>query len=100
MIHWRPTLQQLCPLSPWVEQQCPQQMTLRIPMVPRKAPAVGFGGAMAGLPVWGAKKRHIKKREKHGSSALGCCHLVATHNSQPIVGGSSRRDVGEKARGC
>ena len=59
---------------------------------------VGFGGAMTGLPVWGAQKRTIKK-EKHGASAFGGRHLVATHNNQPIVGGSSRVDVGEKARG-
>ena len=69
-------------------------------MVPRRMPAVGFGGAMTGLPVWGAEKRHIKKREKHGASALGGRHLVATHNNQPIVGISGRGDVGEKARGC
>ena len=68
-------------------------------MVPRKAPAVGFGGAMTGLPIWGAKKRHIKKREKHGASALSGRHLVALHNNQPIVGGSGRGDVGEKVRG-
>ena len=68
-------------------------------MVTRKAPTVGFGGAMTGLPVWGAEKRHIKKREKYGALALGGPHLVATHNKQPIVGGSSRGDVGEKARG-
>ena len=61
---------------------------------------VGFGGAMAGLPVWGAAKRHIKKREKHGASAISAGrHLVATHNNQPIVGGSGRGDAGEKARG-
>ena len=68
-------------------------------MVPLKMPAVGFGSAMTGLPVWGAEKRHIKKREKHGALALGGRHLVATHNDQLIVGGSSRGDVGEKARG-
>jgi len=26
----------------------------------RKAPMFGFGGAMAGLPVWGAEKRRIE----------------------------------------
>jgi hypothetical protein len=31
-------------------------------------PMVGFGGAMAGLPVWGAEKRRIKKqRDGQGS---------------------------------
>ena len=68
-------------------------------MVLRKEPAAGFGGAMVGLPVWGAEKRHIKKKEKHGASALGGRHLVATHNKQPIVGRSRRGDVGEKASG-
>ena len=68
-------------------------------MVPRKAPVVGFGGAMAGLPVWGAKKRHIKKKENHGAWAISGHHLVATHKNQPIFGGSGRGDVGEKARG-
>jgi len=60
---------------------------------------VGFGGAMAGFPVWGAQKRTINKKEKHGALALGGRHLVATHNNQPIVGRSRRGDVGEKARG-
>ena len=62
-------------------------------MVPRKAPAIGFGGTKAGLLVWGAKKNRIKKREKHDALALGGRHLVATHNNQPIVGGSSRGNV-------
>jgi hypothetical protein len=29
---------------------------------PRKALMVGFGGAMAGLPVWGTEKRSIEKQ--------------------------------------
>jgi len=33
-----------------------------IPMVLCKAPVVGFGNAMAGLPVWVAEKRCIKKQ--------------------------------------
>jgi hypothetical protein len=68
-------------------------MALQIPMVLRKVPLAGFGGAMAGSPIWGAEKRHIKKIEKHGASALSGRHLVATHNNQPIVGGSSRGNV-------
>ena len=55
-----PLLQRLCPLPPWVEQWCPQPMAPRLSMVPRKAPVAGFGGAMAGLPILVAKKRHIK----------------------------------------
>ena len=61
MIHRRPILQRLCPLSPWVEQWCVQPMAPRLPMVPRKAPTVGFGCTMTGLPVWGARKRRIEK---------------------------------------
>ena len=59
-------------------------------MVLHKAPVVGFGGAMAGFPVWGAEKRHIKKREKHGALALSVRHLVSTQNNQPIVGRRGR----------
>ncbi len=70
-----------------------------IPMVPHKAPVVGFCGAAASLPVWGAKKRRIKKIENHGALYLGGRHLVATHNNQPIVSGSGRGGFGEKARG-
>jgi hypothetical protein len=68
-------------------------------MVPHKAPVLGFGGATAGLPVWGAKKRRIEKIENHGALDLGGPHLLATHNNQPIVGRSGRGDAGEKARG-
>jgi hypothetical protein len=68
-------------------------------MVPHKAPAVGFGGATFGLPVWGAEKRRIKKIENYGALDLGGRHLVAAHNNKPIVGGSGRGDVREKARG-
>ena len=50
------------PLSPWVEQRFPHSIALCIPMVLRKAPMVGFGSAMAGLPVWGANKRRIVKQ--------------------------------------
>ena len=68
-------------------------------MVPREVPVAGFGGAMAGWPIWGAEKRHIKKIEKHGASALSGSHLVATHNNQPIVDRSGREDVGEQTCG-
>ena len=59
-------------------------------MVPHEVPVAGFGGAMAGFPIWGAEKRHIKKIEKHGALALSGRHLVATQNNQPIVGRSDR----------
>ena len=67
-------------------------------MVLRKMSVVGFGGVIAGLPVWGSKKRRIKKTEKHGASALCGRYLAATHNNQPIVSESGRGDVGEEAR--
>ena len=67
-------------------------------MVPPKAPVVRFGGAMAGLPVWAPKRGASKKRVKHGALSLGGRHFSATHNNQPIVSKSSRRDVGEEAR--
>jgi len=46
----------------------------------------------------GRNETTSKNREEHGASALGGCHLEATHNNQPIVGGSGRGDVGEEAR--
>ncbi len=48
---------------------------------------------------WGQNEATSKNREEHGASALGGRHLAATHNNQPIDGGSSRWDVGEEARG-
>jgi hypothetical protein len=46
----------------------------------------------------GQNETTSKNREEHGASALGGCHLAATHNNQPIVGRSGRGDVGEEAR--
>ncbi len=48
---------------------------------------------------WGQNETKSKNREEHGASALGGRHLATTHNNQPIVGRSSRGDVGEEARG-
>ncbi len=64
MSHRHPTLHPLCPLSPWAGYWHHQPMASRLPMVPRKASVVGFGSAMAGSPVMGAKWRHIKKIER------------------------------------
>ncbi len=47
----------------------------------------------------GRNKTTSKNREEHGALALGGRHLAATHNNQPIVGGSGRGDDGEEARG-
>ena len=40
-----------------------QPMAPQLPMVPRKVPMVRFGGAMAGLPVWGGDEDASKHRE-------------------------------------
>ncbi len=48
-------------LSLWVEQQCPQVMTLQLPMDPCKAHTIGYGGAMACSLVWGTNASPIKK---------------------------------------
>jgi hypothetical protein len=42
-------------ISPWESYQHHQPIAPRLPMIQRKSPVVGFGGAMAGLPVWGAE---------------------------------------------
>ncbi len=48
---------------------------------------------------WGQNETTSKNREEYGALALGGHHLAATHNNQPIVGGSGKGDVGEEARG-
>ncbi len=48
---------------------------------------------------WGQNETKSKNREEHGALALGGRQLAATHNSQPIVSGSSRGDIGEEAPG-
>ena len=58
---------------------------------------VGFGGAMAGLPVWGRNETTSKNREEHGASALGGRHLIGRHDNQIRVGDCGSRDVGEEA---
>jgi len=56
-------------------------MAPQIPMVPRKGPVVGFGGAMAGLPVWGAGKRLIKK-QRYGLGLVLRWPLMDNDNQQ------------------
>ena len=78
-------------------------------MVPHKAPVVGFGGAMAGLPVWVAKKRHIKKQRdeqvlalgghREQVLALGGHRSITITNNQQIVSRSGMGDVWVEARG-
>ena len=70
-----------------------------LPMGPCKACAVGFGSAMARLPVWGAKKKCIKKQREILCVGLWWLPLAATHNNQPIFGGGGRGDFGEEACG-
>jgi hypothetical protein len=57
-----PTLHRLCHLSPWADYRRHQPIASWLPMVPCKARVVGFGGAMAGSPVWGDEKRRIEKQ--------------------------------------
>jgi hypothetical protein len=74
MDHWRPTLQWLCPLSPWVGQRHQQLMAPPLPMGPYKARAIGLGGAAVGSPVWGTNTASpIKNKEEGGALALGGC---------------------------
>ena len=98
MNHRRPTLQRFStPIS-----------IGRAAVPPTNGAANPYGPAQdAHCRVWrrydwfaclGRRKETHKKKEKHGALALGGCHLVITHNNQPIVGRSSRGDVGEKAR--
>ena len=61
MRHCRPTLQRLCPFSPWVWWRRQQLMAPPLPMVPCKAHAMGLGGTTGGSPVWGANASTIKK---------------------------------------
>ena len=60
---------------------------------------VGFDGAMAGLPVWGAEKRHIENREMGGALDLGGRRLMMAYNNQPRIGGSNNGDVRAEAHG-
>ena len=61
MSHHRPNPQRFCPLPPWEGQWHPHIMLPLFLIGSRKARAVGFGGAMVGLPIWGTNKRPIKK---------------------------------------
>ena len=60
---------------------------------------VGFGGAMAGLPVWVAKKRRIKKQRDGQTLALGGHRSIMITDNQPVVGGSGRGYVWVEALG-
>jgi hypothetical protein len=51
-------------------------------MVQRKAPTVGFGSAMAGLPFWSAGKRRIKNREMGWALSIGGHQLIKINNNQ------------------
>ena len=65
----RPNPQRFCPLPPWEGQRHPQIMVPSLLIGSRKARAVGFGGTMVGLPVWGTKKDPSKNRERHWALA-------------------------------
>ncbi len=74
-------------------------MAPQIPMVLCKVHIVGFGGAMAGLPVWVSEKRRIKKQIDGQALALGGHQSMTITNNQQIVGRSGRGDVWVEARG-
>jgi hypothetical protein len=64
----RSTLQQHWPSLSKGRLSAPPTNGAAASYVPRKAPMVRFGDAMADFPVWGATKRCIKKqRDKWGS---------------------------------
>ena len=65
---------------------------------------VKFGGAMAGLPVWGTNKRCIKNSEMGGALDLGDRRLMMAYNNQlesakAIMGMLERRHVGGRVHG-
>jgi len=47
----------------------------------------------------GSNKATSKNRDEHGVLALGGRHLAATHNNQPIVGGSGGKELGDETCG-
>ena len=99
MIRQRPILQRLCPPISMGRAAVPLTNGATDPYGPAQG-ARGWvwrrGGWFACL---GRRKETHKKIENHGALDLGGRHLVATHNNQPIVGGSGRRDVVVKAHG-
>jgi hypothetical protein len=99
MSRYRLSLLRLCPLSPWVGQQCPQIMALLLPIGSRKGRIIGFGSTAVGSPVWGANRNPIKNREEGGTLALGGCLSSKILNNQLIVGGSGMEDVRVEAHG-
>jgi hypothetical protein len=74
--------QQLCPLSPWVEQQHPQIMAPPLPNSICRLQAIGLAIDVVGSLIWGCKTRGIKKYRGAGALALGGCHL-AVMTQQP-----------------
>jgi hypothetical protein len=42
-------------IYPWESYRRHQPMAPQLPMIECKSPMVGFGGAMAGSPVWGVE---------------------------------------------
>jgi hypothetical protein len=96
MSRCHPTLQWLCPLSPWIGQRCPQIIAPLLPMCPLQAPSAGSRLAMAGSLVWGNKTRHIKKQRERG--AVGLWWPPFSQKKQPTNGGNDGREM-ERERG-
>jgi len=70
MSRHRSTLQRCWPSLSMGRLLAPPTNGTAASYVPHKAQMVGFGGAMAGLPVWGAEKRRIKKQRDGRGSGL------------------------------
>ena len=70
MIRRRPTLQQLCPLSPWVGQRWPQIMVTWFPMCPFQACGVRIPFAAVCSFVWANKFNPSNNRVMGGGMAL------------------------------
>ncbi len=98
MSRCHPTLQRLCPLSPWIGQQRPQIIAPLLPMVPLQAPSAGFAHAMAGSLVWDNFLSHIKKNESGGALALGGRRFINIFINQMEVGVRIRRCIEDDAR--
>ncbi len=63
-----------------------------------KLRAIGFCGASAGSPVWGANASPIKNREEGGALALGSHQSSKILNNQQIVGRSGVGNVRAEVR--
>ena len=86
MIRCRPTLQQLCPFSPWIGQWWPQIMATWFPMiayVPYQARGVRIPFAAAWSFVWANKFNPSKNRVMGGGLVLCGLRLMIPDSPGP-----------------